>query len=72
MIEPEEYNEYGEIVIKQEPAKPYMRTLSAYDQHRIHDTKDLFDGDCSYCQDSAKKSQAIYKQWLKEQEDNYA
>jgi hypothetical protein len=65
MIEPEDYNQYGEIVEKIEPVKPYMRTMSAYDQHRIHDTKDLFDSDCTYCQDSAKK---IQKYW-KEQEE---
>lgn len=59
MIEPEDYNVYGEIKEKVEIVEPYMRTLSAYDQHRIHDTKDLFESDCTYCQDRAKKMRAF-------------
>lgn len=55
MIEPEEYNQYGELAKKIEPIKPYMRTMSAYDQHRIHETKDIFNGDCTYCADKAKR-----------------
>lgn len=54
-IQPENYNEYGEIVPFTESAKPFTRTMGAYDTHRIHETKDLFEGDCTYCQDAAKK-----------------
>ncbi len=59
MIEPEEYNEYGEI-IKQEKPIVYERTMSPYDTHRIHETKDLFEGSCSYCQQAAKKVRSFW------------
>ncbi len=55
MIKPEHYNEYGEIVKPPEPPRPYTRTMTGHDLHRIHDTKDLFEGDCTYCQDTAKR-----------------
>ena len=52
----EQYNLYGEIVKQSDiKAKTYQRTLSAHDQHRVHETKDLFESTCSYCQDRAKK-----------------
>lgn len=44
----EHYNEYGEI-INITPIKPYQRTLSHFDKHRIHETKDLYTSECSYC-----------------------
>lgn len=53
-IEPEQYNQYGEIVIVEPVSKPYERTMSSSDQHRIHETKDLFDSSCSLCTLSAK------------------
>lgn len=56
MIEPEQYNELGEIV------KP-ERKLDFYNQHRIHQTKDLFVGDCSLCQQDAKKWQQQKGSW---------
>jgi len=50
----EEYDEYGEV-------KPVVeRKLSADQQHRIHQTKDLFEGDCSYCQSDMKKKLHTY------------
>jgi hypothetical protein len=52
---PEEYNDYGEIVEKQAPVRSYTRTMTTYDKHMIHKTKDLFDGDCSLCQKWAKE-----------------
>lgn len=55
MIEPEQYDEFGEIVEKSEVNRPYGRTLSTYDQHRIHETKDIFDGDCEPCLKAARK-----------------
>lgn len=65
MTEPEQYNEYGEIIKIVKP-KIYERTLSGYDQHRIHETKDLFEGDCSYCQAEAKKKR---KRWEEQNEE---
>jgi len=53
MIQPEEYNDIGEIKRNEKPVT-YQRTRSAYDTHIIHKTKDLFESDCSYCRDSAK------------------
>ena len=54
MIEPEQYNEYGDIVVPEKPVV-YERTMSAYDIHIIHRTKDLFEGDCTYCHDDHNK-----------------
>lgn len=51
----EEYNEYGEI------KKDEGRKLSSDQQHRIHETKDLFDMDCVYCQKAAKKMQSYWE-----------
>lgn len=50
VLEVEEYNEYGEIkpVIKKEIIPNHR--LNAYQQHRIHETKDLFESSCFYCQ----------------------
>lgn len=50
----EEYDEYGEI-------KP-VRKLTTDQQHRIHETKDMFDGECYLCQESAKKGIKSYWQ----------
>ena len=61
VIKPEQYNELGEIVEVKEPVT-YQRTMTAYDTHRIHETKDLFESNCTYCQDSAKK---IREYWEK-------
>lgn len=55
---PEEYNEYGEI--KQE------RQIPKHDEHRIHMTKDIFDAECSYCQQAMKKHIKTY--WSDEDE----
>ena len=52
----EQYNEYGEII------KPGRR-LPAYHEHRIHQTKDLFDSECSYCQKDAKKWREQHESW---------
>lgn len=54
MIEPEQYNELGEIIKIEKPIT-FERTMSAYDQHIIHKTKDLFESECSYCQDYSKR-----------------
>ena len=62
MIEPEEYDEFGEIVAKVKP-KTYERQLTAYDQHRIHETKDLFDGDCNLCQKQAREREKQRQAW---------
>lgn len=51
----ENYNQLGEIVVDPQPTQPYTRTMSAYNQHIIHETKDLFEGSCTYCQDRANK-----------------
>lgn len=59
MTEPEQYNEYGEI-IEQIPPRTYERRLTAHDNHRIHETKDLFDSNCSYCRTYAKKLQSYW------------
>lgn len=59
-IEPENYNDYGEIVKPEPPRITYGRTLSAHDQHRIHETKDLFESSCSYCQRAMKKKMQSY------------
>jgi hypothetical protein len=48
---PEEYNEYGEI-------KP--KRMSFDQEHRIHMTKDIFDGECSLCQIAMKKKIKTY------------
>ena len=58
MIEPEQYDETGEIIPKPIPQPIYERKLTGYQQHIIHLTKDLFAGDCSYCQDAAKKQRS--------------
>ena len=44
----ERYNEYGEIIQELPENKTYKR-LSQDQEHRIHQTKDTFDSDCSYC-----------------------
>lgn len=50
----EEYNEYGEI-------KPVPeRTLSFDQKHRVHQTKDIFEGDCSLCQQDMKNNVKTY------------
>lgn len=54
----EEYNEYGDI-------KP-QRKLNTNQEHRIHETKDMFDGDCYLCQKYAKKLQSY---WAEGDED---
>ncbi len=51
-MKPEDYNEYGEIKTE--------RTLTTDQQHRIHQTKDIFDSDCSYCQSDMKKRVKTY------------
>lgn len=56
-MKPEQYNEFGEI-IQTRPPRTYERRMNAYDTHRIHETKDMFDGNCSYCQQAAKKIQS--------------
>jgi hypothetical protein len=57
-MQPEEYDEFGEII----PPKPkqvvYERLLTEDQQHRIHETKDLFEGSCSLCQKDSQKRQA--------------
>lgn len=50
----EEYNEYGEI-IQQSKSR-----LSNDQEHRIHQTKDLFVGDCSLCQVAIKNKVESY------------
>ena len=50
----EEYDEFGEI------RKPPERTLSSDQKHRIHQTKDLFDGECYLCQRAAKEQHERY------------
>lgn len=52
----EEYDEYGEI--KPVYMKEYRLTIDQ--QHRIHETKDIFDGECSLCQLAAKKHIRTY------------
>jgi hypothetical protein len=49
----EEYNEYGEI-------KKTERNLSFDQQHRVHQTKDVFDSECSLCQQDMKKRVKTY------------
>jgi hypothetical protein len=58
----EEYDEYGEIKAKPE------RILSQDQKHRIHQTKDLFDGECSYCQTDAKKWAQKRGSWWEDDE----
>lgn len=58
-MQPEEYDEYGEIIPKPSPREQSLR-LSADQEHRIHQTKDLFMGDCSYCQSDMKKHIKTY------------
>lgn len=60
VIKPERYNEFGEIVQEKEQSVIYERKLSAYQQHIIHVTKDLFESNCSYCQDATKKYRKTY------------
>lgn len=55
LVQPESYNEYGEIVEKQEPPVVYERRLDIGQEHRIHQTKDLFDSGCTLCQEYSKK-----------------
>lgn len=57
----EEYDEFGYIRPQKHNDKinPSQR-LNSYDQHRIHETKDLFDGDCFLCQEAAKKGIKSY------------
>ena len=50
----EEYDEYGEIKTRPE------RKLSFDQEHRIHQTKDMFDLNCSLCQEAAKKHVETY------------
>ena len=50
----EEYDEYGDIKVSPE------RTLSFDQKHRIHQTKDLFESDCSLCQQDAAKNIRSY------------
>lgn len=48
------YDEYGDI-------KPVPKSrLSQDQQHRIHQTKDIFDSECSYCQSDMKKHVKTY------------
>jgi hypothetical protein len=49
----EEYDEYGDI-------KPQVQRLSFHDKHRIHMTKDIFDGDCSLCEQATAKGYKSY------------
>lgn len=51
----ERYDEFGEI-IKPTP-KPiiYERKLDIGQQHRIHETKDLFESECYLCQKAVNK-----------------
>lgn len=59
MIQPEQYNEFGDI-IEVKPPRTYERNMTTYDTHRIHETKDLTDSNCTYCQAHAKK---VRKYW---------
>lgn len=59
MIVPEEYDEYGEIIIKPEPVV-YERSMGVHDKHRIHQTKDMFDSNCDLCNDDAKHHRQTY------------
>ncbi len=52
MKEVEEYNDYGEIKL--------VKHLSFDQVHRIHTTKDIFDGECSLCQLAIKKHVKTY------------
>ena len=73
MIEPEEYNEYGELIIKPKEL-PLLknsqgRQLIGYSLHRIHETKDLFDSDCTYCEQAAERWRQRQSWWRDEDED---
>lgn len=57
-IEPEIYNEFGEIV-KREVQPHYERKLTTSDKHRIHETKDLYDSDCPLCQKAEERYQKL-------------
>lgn len=57
-MQPEQYNEYGEIV-----TNPQGRQLSSDQKHRIHQTKDIFDSNCSGCQADIKKFQLQQSWW---------
>lgn len=50
----EQYNEYGEIITRPE------RSLSFDQKHKIHMTKDIFDAECSLCQQAMKKHIKTY------------
>lgn len=60
-MKPEQYNEFGEI-IETKPPRTYERRLNAYDTHRIHETKDMFESSCSYCQVWAKKIRSYWEE----------
>lgn len=61
-MEAEEYNEFGDIVKR--PPKPvvYERGMTTHQLHRIHVTKDLFDGGCFLCEEAAKKLQSHWSE----------
>ncbi len=50
----EQYDDCGDIKSRQE------RTLSHDQKHRIHQTKDMFDSDCSLCQEDMRKRVKTY------------
>jgi hypothetical protein len=50
----EEYNQYGEIKEK------VKQNLSFDQKHIIHQTKDMFDSECSLCQPAMKKHVKTY------------
>lgn len=62
-MEVEEYNEFGEIIKRPPMTEVYERGMTSHQLHRIHETKDLFEGNCYLCQKDAKERQ---KRWDKE------
>lgn len=56
----EEYNDYGEIIKHKEKPVIFERKLNSHQQHRIHETKDLFEGDCFLCQKAMDKGVKSY------------
>lgn len=51
----EEYNQYGEIIKQKPKAVVYERGFTSEQLHRIHETKDYFDGECYLCQRAAQR-----------------
>ncbi len=59
-MEAEEYNEFGEIIKREKPEAILERRLNSHEAHRIHTTKDIFDGECYLCQKAAKQFRATW------------